>query len=109
MRVAVLLTVPTVGVCVVVTPDVVLGFPPTVLLVTLNVTVQLLLAGMVIPEKLKEVSPAVKVVGVIPEQVPPTAPPTALIFTSVSVNAAPVSADALPLVKVKVTVELEPD
>ena len=107
--VALLLAAPAVGVCVVVTPEVVLGSDPTVVLVTLNVTVQLPLAGMVIPVKLSAVAPALKVVGVVPTQVPPTAPPTALIFDSVSVNAPPVSAVALLLVKVRVTVEAPPD
>jgi hypothetical protein len=47
-QVAVLLAAPAVGVCAVVTPDVVLGLAPTVLLVTLKITVQLPLAGIVI-------------------------------------------------------------
>src|SRR5260370_1048621 len=71
-REAVLLGEPAEGVCVVVTPDVVLGFPPTVLLVTLKVTVQLLLAGIVIPLKLRAVAPGLRVAGVVPVQVPPT-------------------------------------
>jgi len=49
-----------------VTPEVVLGFPVTLVLVTLNVTVQLLLAGMVIPVKLRLVAPALSVLGVCP-------------------------------------------
>ena len=109
VRVAVLLTVPAVGVCVVVTPDVVLLLPPTVLLVTLNVTVQLLLAGIVIPVKLSAVAPAIKEEGVVPAQVPPTAPPAALMLASVSVNAPPVSAEPLLLDSVRVTTELPPD
>src|SRR5580658_5992329 len=109
VRVAVLLAAPAVGVCVVVTPEVVLGLPPRLLLVTLNVTVQLPLAGMVIPVKLRAVAPPLRVPGVVPAQVPPTAPPTALMLTSVSANAPPVSADALLLDKVRVTVELPPD
>ena len=109
VRSAVLLAAPAVGVCVVFTPEVVLGSEPAVVLVTLNVTVQLPLAGMVIPVKLNAVAPALKVAGVVPTQVPPTAPPTALIFDSVSVNAPPVSAVALLLVKVRVTVEAPPD
>src|SRR5580658_136720 len=109
VRVAVLLAAPAVGVCVVVTPEVVLGLPPRLLLVTLNVTVQLPLAGMVIPVKLRAVAPPLRVPGVVPTQVPPTAPPTALMLTSVSANAPPVSADALLLDKVRVTVELPPD
>src|ERR1017187_5003678 len=109
VRAAVLLAVPAVGVCVVVTPDVVLGLPPTVLLVTLNVTVQLLLAGIVIPVKLSAVAPALKEEGVVPAQVPPTAPPTALMLASVSVNAPPVRAEPLLLDSVRVTTELPPD
>src|SRR5258708_26495270 len=83
VRVAVLLPDPAVGVCVVVTPEVELLLPPTFVLVTLKITVQLLLAGMVIPEKLSAVAPAVKVAGVVPAQVPVTDPPAALIFTRV--------------------------
>ena len=55
VRVAVLLGVPAVVVCVVVTPEVALFWTPMVLLVTLKVTVQLPLAGIVIPVKLKDV------------------------------------------------------
>src|SRR5438094_526084 len=84
VRVAVLLPVPAVGVCVVVTPEVVLLFPPTFVLVTLNVTVQLPLAGMLMPVKLSEVAPADNVLGVVPVHVPPTAPPAALMLTRLS-------------------------
>src|ERR1035438_3678899 len=108
VRVAVLLAVPAVGVCVVVTPDVVLLLPPTVLLVTLNVTVQLP-DGIVIPVKLRAVAPALKEEGVVPAQVPPTAPPTALMLASGSVNAPPLRAEALLLDSVRVTTELPPD
>src|ERR1017187_8057689 len=108
VRAAVLLAVPTVGVCVVVTPDVVLLLPPTVLLVTLNVTVQLP-DGIVIPVKLRAVAPAIKEEGVVPAQVPPTAPPTALMLASVSVNAPAVRAEALLLDRVRLTTELPPD
>src|ERR1022692_1937615 len=109
VRVAVLLTVPAVGVCVVVTPDVVLLLPPMVLLVTLKVTVQLLPAGIVIPVKLSAVAPTPKEDGVVPPQVPPTAPPTALMLASVSENAPPVRAEALMFDSVTVTTELPPD
>src|SRR5260370_613871 len=95
VRMAVLLAEPADGVCVLVTPHVVFGFPPTVLLVTLKVTVQLLLAGIVIPVKLRAVAPAIKEEGVVPVQVPPTAPPTALMLDRVSVNATPVRMEAL--------------
>ena len=93
----------------VVTPEVVFGCDPTVALVTLNVIVQLLLAGIVMPVKLSAVAPAVRVDGVVPEHVPPTAPPTALMLASVSLNAPPVRADALLLASVNVTVELPPE
>jgi hypothetical protein len=105
----VLLTAPAVGVCVVVTPEVALGFVPTVLLVTLKMTVQLPLAGIVIPLKLNAVAFATSVFGVVPTQVPVTLPPVALILTSVSVNEALVNADALLLLNVSVTFELPPD
>ncbi len=81
---------------------------PGVLLVTAKLTVQMPL-GIVMPVKLKAVAPATSVFGVVPVQVPPTAPPTALIFTSVSVNEAPVSDEAFELFKVSVTVEVPPD
>jgi hypothetical protein len=109
VRVAVLLPVPAVGVCVVVTPEVLFGWPPAVLLVTLKVTVQLLLAGIVIPVKLSAVWPADNVAGVVPVQVPPTAPATALILTRVSVKAPPVRIVALLLASVKVTRDVPPD
>src|SRR5258708_36670492 len=109
VRMAVLLAEPADGVCVVVTPDVVLGFPPTVLLVTLKVTVQLLLAGIVIPVKLSAVALALRVLGVVPAQVPPTAPPTALMLTSESVNAPPVRLEPLLFDNVRVARKLPPD
>ena len=52
-RLAVFETLPAVGTSVVVTPLVVFGFVPTVLEVTNTVTVQLTLAGIVIPLKLR--------------------------------------------------------
>src|ERR1700683_3492111 len=87
VSVAVLLPVPAAGVCVVVTPEVLFGCEPPVVLVTLKVTVQLLLAGIVIAVKLRLVWPAVSVDGVVPPQVPPTPPPAALMLARVSVNA----------------------
>jgi hypothetical protein len=81
-----------------------------VLLVTPNVTVQLLFAGRPIPLKLRAVAPAVNVVGVVPVQVPPTAPPAALILTSVSENEPLVRAvEALLFANVRVTVDVPPD
>jgi hypothetical protein len=109
VRLAVLLIAPAVGVCVVVTPEVVLGSEPAVELVTLNVTVQLPLAGILTPLKLRAVAPAASDVGAVPTQVPPTAPPIALIFESVSVNAPLVRAVVLVFFKVSVTVEEPPD
>jgi hypothetical protein len=108
VRVAVLLAAPAVVVCVVVTPEVVLGWAPGELLVTLKITVQLPLAGIVIPLKLRAVAPAVRDDGAVPLQVPVTAPPTALIFTSVSVNAPPVRLDALLFDNVNVTTDVPP-
>ena len=108
VRVAVLLAVPA-GVWVVVTPEVVLLLPPRALLVTLKVTVQLPLAGIVMPVKLSDVWLAVNEDGVVPAQVPPTAPATALMLTSVSVNAPLVKAEALLLDRVRVTREVPPD
>ncbi len=66
-------------------PEVVFGCCPVTELVTENITVQLPLAGIVMPEKLRFVAPAVKVVGVVPAQVPDTAPPAAVILIKVSV------------------------
>jgi len=73
------------------------------------VTVQLPDAGMPMPLKLSAVCPAVNDEGVVPVQVPPTAPATALILVNVSVNAAPVSADELLLLSVRVTTEFPPE
>ena len=109
VNVAVLLAAPAVAVCVVVTPEVVLFCVPTVLLVTLKVTVQLPLAGMVIPVKLRAVWPAARFAGAVPLQVPPTVPPAALMFVRVSLKAPPVSDVALPFDNVSVMVELPPD
>ena len=109
VRFAVLLAAPAVVVCVVVTPEVVLGFTPTLLLVTLKITVQLALAGILIPVKLNAVAPAVSVLGVVPAQVPVTEPPAALMEVSVSLNAPPVRAEALLFDKVSVMVEFPPD
>jgi hypothetical protein len=108
VRFAVLLPEPA-EVCVVVTPDVLLGWTPGVLLVTLKVTVQLALVGILIPVKLRAVWPPLKEVGVVPVQVPVTDPAAVLMLVSVSVNAPPVRAEALLLVKVRVTTELPPD
>lgn len=58
-------------VCVVSTPLVTLGFTPTVVEVTVTVTVQVLSEGMVIPEKFRSVSPIVKLLELAPVQVPP--------------------------------------
>ena len=77
---------------------------------TLKITVQLPLAGIVMLLKFKAVAPAVSGFGVVPTQVPVTLPPAALMLVSVSVNAPPVSAvDALLLVSVRVTVDTPPD
>ena len=105
VRFAPLLAAPATGVCVVTTPDVEFGHTPALLLVTANVIVQLPLAGMLIPLKLNAVAPAPSTFDPAPVQLPPAAPPTALMLASVSLNAAPVSAVAvLLLLKVSVTV-----
>src|SRR5258708_6308031 len=108
-RMRVLLAEPAHGVCVVVTAEVVLGFPPTVLLVTLKVAVELIFAGLVMAVKLSAVALALKEDGVVPTQVPPTAPPTALMLDNVSVNAPPVRLEALLFDNVCVTTEFPPD
>jgi hypothetical protein len=77
-----------------------------VLLVTPNVTVQPP-AGIVIPEKLSAVWPAVNEVAA--PHVPPTAPPTAVMLASVSVKEAPVRLEELVFPKVSVTVDVPPD
>ena len=74
VRFAVLLAGPAAGVSVAVTPEVVFGYTPIVLLVTEKTTVQLPFAGIVIPEKASAVDPAPNVLGVVPAQVPVTAP-----------------------------------
>ena len=71
-------------------------------------TVQEPLAGIVMPVKLKFAALAASEFGVVPAQVPVTAPPAALMFVSVSVNAPPVNAEAFELVSVKVTVLVPP-
>ncbi len=108
VRLAVLLAAPALGVCVVVTPEVVFGCVPIVLLVTANVTVQEPLPGIVIPLKLKDVAPALSTFEDAPVQVPPAAPPTALMLVSVSVNEALLSGMEFELVSVSVTVEPPP-
>lgn len=81
---------------------------PGVSLVTAKLTVQLPLAGMVMPLKLSVVAPALSMTGVVPVQVPPTAPLTAVIPESMSVKDAPVNAIVCVFVSVRVTVELLP-
>jgi hypothetical protein len=108
-RFAVLLAGPAVAVCAVVTPEVVFGFDPEVLLVTSKMTVQLPAAGIVIPLKINPVAPRTRVPGAAPH-VPVTLPPAATILASVSLNEALVNAVvALLLLNVKVTVEVPPD
>ena len=77
---------------------------PGVLLVTLKITVQLELAGIVMPVKLRAIGPPLSV----PPQVPVT-DPVALMFVRVSVNVALVSAIVLLLESVRVTTEVPPD
>src|SRR5436305_1505647 len=61
------------------------------------------------PLKLSEVAPAARVPGGGPTQVPPTAPPAALILVSVSANAPPVRFNALLFDSVSVTTEVPPE
>jgi hypothetical protein len=79
VRVGELLPEP-VGACAVVTAEVLFCRDPAVVVVMLNVTVQLPLAGMLMPVKLSAVAPAVRVFGVVPVQEPPTAPPAAVML-----------------------------
>jgi hypothetical protein len=109
VKVAVLLVSPATGVSAVVTPEVVFGCSPAVALVTGKLTAQLELAGIVMPLKLKFVAPADKFAGVIPAQLPPVAPPTAVIFVKTSVNEAFVRLTGLLLLKVSVTVDCPPE
>ena len=76
---------------------------------TLKITVQLPLAGRVMPLKLRAVAPGLKLLGVVPEQEPVTLPPAALMFASVSVNAPPVRVEVFVLPSVRVTLEVAPD
>jgi len=108
VRLAVLLAAPTVAGCVVITPELLFGLRPICVLVTLKVTVQFADAGMVMPLKVSAVAPAVNIDGDVPAQVPPTAPPNAVMFTSVSEKDAPVSAVVLPFDSVSVTNEFPP-
>ena len=91
-----------------VTPEVVLGWTPAVLLVTVKVTVQLLFAASVNPKKLREVAPPPNDAGPAP-QVPPTLVFGAmLMLTRLSVNVALVRATLLLLETVRVTREVKP-
>lgn len=73
------------------------------------VTVQFPFSGIVRLLKLNDVAPAAKTFVDTPAQVPPAAPPTAVIFESVSVNDAPVSVPTvLPFDKVSVTTDCPP-
>ena len=109
VRVAVLLAGP-VGASAVLTPEVVFGYVPGVALITLNETVQLVFARIVIPLKLnKPVAPEEIVFPPAPVQVPVTAPgpPTALrLPASVSVKEAFVKSKLLGFVSVNVTIEV---
>ncbi len=71
VRLAVFDTVPAVGTSVVVTPLVAFGCTPSTLELTTIVTVQLSLAGIVIPLRLRLVSPSVKLLPPAPVQLPP--------------------------------------
>ena len=105
VKLAVFDTKPGVGVCVVVTPEVVLGCTPAIVLFTLKVKVQLPLAGMVRPVMAMAVWLLAKLLLAAPAHVPPAVwTPAIDILVSVSVKLAPVSAIPLVLVNVNVIV-----
>jgi len=87
IRLAVLLTPPAAGTSVVVTPLVVFGLDPIVLLVTNTVSVQLLLAAMVIPVNVRAVAPLVKLLAA-PQLPPGICAPLIAMLTSVSLKLA---------------------
>ena len=64
------------------------------------------MAGIVMPVKFFTPGPAVTLFELAPVQVPPAAPPTALIFVSVSEKNALVCGVALELVSVMITCEV---
>src|SRR5260370_1332209 len=109
VRTAVLLAEPADGVCVVVTPDVVLGFAPAMLLVTLKVTMQLLLAGIVMTVKLRAVAPALKEDGVVPVLFLTTRRPPRSTLVPYSAHFRSVRMEALLFDNVRVARELPPD
>ncbi len=77
--------------------------------VTTTVTVQLLLAGIVIPLKLRLVCPFVKLLPLAPVQVPPAlCAPLIDMWLNESVKLAPVISTAFGFVSVKVIVEVPP-
>ncbi len=100
---------PAVGISVVVTPLAVLGLVPTVYEVTTTVTVQLLLAGIVIPLKLRLLSKFAKLLPLAPVQGPPAfCAPLIHMLLNASVKLAPVIATLFGFVRVKVIVEVPP-
>ncbi len=108
VRLAVFDTAP-VGACVLLTPLVVLGCVPGVLLRTTTVTVQELFAGMVNPVNESAVWLAVSMLLLAPVHVPPAAPAASMnMLLKVSVNAPLVSATPLVLLMVKVMVLVAP-
>lgn len=105
VKLAVFETVPGVGVCVVVTPDVTFGWTPATLLLTLNVIVQLPLAGMVSPVIEIDVWLLARLLVPAPAHVPAAdCAPATDILLSVSVKLAPVRGTPFVLVNVKVMV-----
>ncbi len=77
--------------------------------VTPTVTVQLLLAGIVIPLKLRLLCPLVRLLPLAPVQVPPAfCAPLIDILLNVSVKLAPVIATLFGFVSVKVIVDVPP-
>ena len=103
-RFAVLEAGPATGDSLLVTPEAVLLLMPELLLVTVTVTVQLPVNGMVSPEKFNvPVWPAAKLFDDAPAQLPPAAPaPLMLMLARVSVKLEPVRGTLLELASVKV-------
>ena len=109
VRLAIFEPGPAVGTSVVVTPLVLFGWVPTVLEVTTTVTVQLLLAGMVIPLRIKLVWPFARLLPPAPTQVPlALCPPLMAMLVRLSVKLALVITTLFGLFNVKVIVEVPP-
>jgi hypothetical protein len=100
---------PGTGVSLLLTPDVILDWTPLTELVTTTVTVQLDVDGIVRPERVIFVNPALNVFPEAPEQVPPAGPVEEICMLGrLSLNVTPVSGMFPGLVRVKVSVLVPP-